>query len=259
MDSPAPSARPASQKSGRSSRSRLSGSSSRATEQTPLLIRDDRSDDEDETVETQSLGGQDKVGFWRKRWPSMLALFLLCAVVVFIMLGFLATEGVEEYAMQAADFKPTKLALSSLTTNGVEVQVEGDFKMDASKVKKNSVRNLGRFGTWIAREVESGPTEVEVYLPEYGNALLGTGRVPKIRVNIRNGHTTHISFFAELTPGSLDGIRNVANEWLEGRLRHVRLRGRAHVPLKSGLLPLGTQVVEQTMTFQGRSFRRVSV
>jgi hypothetical protein len=188
----------------------------------------------------------------------MLALFLLCAVVVVIMLGFLATEGVEEYAMQAADFKPTKLALSSLTKSGVEVQVEGDFKMDASKVKKSSVRNLGRFGTWVAREVESGPTNVEVYLPEYGNVLLGTANVPGIKVNIRNGHTTHISLFVELEAGSLDGIRNVANDWIDGRLGQVRLKGKACVPLKSGFIHLGTQTVEQTMAFAGTLFRRVA-
>jgi hypothetical protein len=167
------------------------------------------------------------------------------------LLGFLATEGVEEYAMQAAGFKPTKLALSSLTKNGVQVEVQGDFRMDASKVKKSSVRNLGRFGTWIAKEIESGPTDVEVYLPEYGNVLLGVAKIPGIKVNIRNGHTTHVSFLGEIEAGSLGGIRNVANDWIEGRLGQVRVKGRAHVPLKSGLLHLGTQTIEQTMAVQG--------
>lgn len=168
------------------------------------------------------------------------------------MLGFLATEGIEEYAMQAADFQPTKLSLDSLTDHGVKVQVEGDFRMDASKVKKQSVRNLGRFGTWIAREVESGPSNVDVYLPEYGNVLVGTAKIPSIKVNIRNGHTTHISFFAQVEPGSFDGIRNVANDWIDGRLGQIRLKGKAHVPLKSGLIKIGTQTIEQSMVFQGR-------
>ncbi|KAF1960209.1 hypothetical protein CC80DRAFT_405150 [Byssothecium circinans] len=167
------------------------------------------------------------------------------------MLGFLATEGIGEYAMQAADFKPTKLSLDSLTAHGVKVQVEGDFTMDASKVKKQSVRNLGRFGTWIASEVESGPTDVDVYLPEYNDVLVGKARIPGIKVSIRNGHTTHVSFFAQLEPGSFEKIRDVANDWMDGHLSQIRLRGKAEVPIKSGLIHLGKQTVEESLVFQG--------
>jgi hypothetical protein len=169
-----------------------------------------------------------------------------------IMFAFLVTEGIEEYAMQAADFKPTKLSLDSLTAHGVKVQVEGDFTMDASKVKKQSVRNIGRLGTWIASEVESGPTDVDVYLPEYGNVLVGKAKIPAIKVSIRNGHTTHISFFADVEPGSFEKIRNVANDWMDGRLGQIRLKGKAEVPVKSGLIRLGKQTVEESLVFQGR-------
>ena len=153
--------------------------------------------------------------------------------------------------MQAADFRPTRLSLDSLTDHGVKVQVEGDFRMDASKVHKQSVRNFGRFGTWVAREVETGPTTVNVYLPEYGNVLVGTARVPGVKVNVRNGHTTHVSVIASLEPGSFDGIRNIANDWMDGRLGQLRIKGKAEVPLKSGLIHLGKQTVEEYMTFQG--------
>lgn len=155
--------------------------------------------------------------------------------------------------MQAADFKPTKLSLDSLTADGVKVQVEGDFTMDASRVHKQSVRNMGRFGTWIASEVETGSTEVNVYLPEYDNILVGKAVVPAIKVSIRNGHTTHISFLADLKPGPFDELRNVANDWIDGRLGQIRLRGKAEVPLKSGLIHLGKQTIEESLVFQGRS------
>ncbi|PVI07803.1 hypothetical protein DM02DRAFT_511722 [Periconia macrospinosa] len=167
------------------------------------------------------------------------------------MLGFLASAGIEEYAMQAADFKPTKLSLDSLTADGVKVQVEGDFTMDASKVHKQSVRNLGRFGTWIASEVETGSSEVDVYMPEYDNILVGRALIPGIKVSIRNGHTTHISFFADLKPGPFDQLRNVANDWIDGRLGQIRLKGKAQVPLKSGLLHLGKQTIEESLVFKG--------
>ncbi|KAF2809599.1 uncharacterized protein BDZ99DRAFT_388718 [Mytilinidion resinicola] len=168
-----------------------------------------------------------------------------------MLVGFFAPAAVEEYATQAVDFKPTKLSLDSLTKTGVRVQVEGDFKLDASKVKKKSTRDIGKFGTWIAKEVESGPSDVEVYLPEYGNILVGTARIPGIKVNIRNGHTTHVSFFANLVPGSFDGIRNIANDWMEGRLGQLRVKGKARVPLKSGIFHLGDQIIEESMLFEG--------
>ena len=266
-DTRTPSSRPVSHKSARSSRSARSQQSSRTTEQTPLLSQEDRDehqrpDDEDEsTPATRSLlrslsGGSDKSGsgkvaLWRKRWPSILALVLLCLLVIFIMLGFLAKESIEEYSMQAADFKPTKLSMDGLTDHGAKVHIQGDFTMNASKVKKQSVRDLGRFGTWIAHEAETGPFDADVYLPEYGNVLIGTAKIPGVKVNIRNGHTTRVSFVATVQPGSPDGIRNVANDWIDGRLGQIRLKAKAQVPLKSGLINIGKQLVEQSIVFQG--------
>jgi hypothetical protein len=167
------------------------------------------------------------------------------------MLGFLASEGIEEYAMQAADFKPTKLSLEDLVDQGANVHIEGDFTMDASKVKKSSVRNIGRFGTWIAREAETGAFDAHVYLPEYGDVLVGTAKIPSIKVNIRNGHTTHISFITSVQPGSPEGIRNVAKDWIDGRLGQIRVKGKAEVPVKSGLINVGKQIIEQSMVLKG--------
>ncbi|KAH8730146.1 hypothetical protein GQ44DRAFT_673949 [Phaeosphaeriaceae sp. PMI808] len=279
MDSPeaqwastrTPSSRPTSKKSTRSSRSARSHQSSRTTEQTPLLAREDRIDDErDDEPQTpattaliRSLSGSNasergsaygsdsgKTPLWKKRWPSILALIVLCIVIIFIMFGFLASKGIEEYAMQAADFRPTKLSLDGLVDQGANVHIEGDFSMDASKVKKQNVRNLGRFATWIGREAETGSFDAHVYLPEYGNVLIGTAKIPSIKVNIRNGYTTHISFVTNVQPGSPDGIRNIANDWIDGRLGQIRIKGKAEVPLKSGLINIGKQIVEQSMVLK---------
>ncbi|KAL5389076.1 hypothetical protein PMIN06_009599 [Paraphaeosphaeria minitans] len=266
-DSTLASSRPASQKSARSSRTARSHTDSDPDEVSPLLATpggDETQHEEDDgehatattsllrTLSSGSASGKDgKKPFWKKRWPSIVALVVLFIAVALIMLGFLATEGIEAYAMQAADFKPTKLSLDSLTDTGVRVQVEGDFTMDASKVQKKSVRDLGRFGTWIAREVETGATEVDVFLPEYDMVRVGTARIPGIKVNIRNGHTTHVSFFAHLEPGRFDNLRNVANDWMDGRLGQIRLKGKADIPLRSGLIRLGSQTISESFTFQG--------
>jgi hypothetical protein len=146
-------------------------------------------------------------------------------------------------------FEPTNLSVDSFTAKGVRARVQGNFAMDASRVKNKSVRNLGRLCTWIAKEVESEQSGVRVYLPEYGNVLLGTASVPGIKVDIRNGHTTHIDFLSDLYPGNVEGIRRLANDFIDGRLGQLRVVGRARVPVKSGLFRLGAQTLQQEMLF----------
>ncbi|KAL8992424.1 MAG: hypothetical protein Q9188_007587, partial [Gyalolechia gomerana] len=196
-------------------------------------------------------GGGAKKGKRSRRWPSIIALVILFVVLVAILgLGFAAPEVAEQYAKEAMMFEPTDLSIDSFTSSGIRARIQGDFKMDASKVRKKPVRDLGRAGTWIARAVENKPTSVEVYLPEYGNLLLGSADVPSITVDIRNGHTTHLDFVSELIAGDLDGIRRIANDWLDGTLSQLRVRGNADVSVKSGIFSLGTQTLSQEILFQ---------
>jgi hypothetical protein len=184
------------------------------------------------------------------RWPSLLALLLLCVVAVLIMvLGFLAPSKVQEYAVEAATFEPTSLSIQSFTTTGVTARIQGDFSMRADKVKDDSVRRFGRFGTWIARKVETGQSSVQVTLPDYKDALLGTAEIPSIVADIRNGHTTHIDFLTELSPGNTDAIRRLAKDFIDGKLQELRVSAEASVPVKSGLINLGRQTVSRAMAF----------
>ncbi|KAF2840749.1 hypothetical protein M501DRAFT_930160 [Patellaria atrata CBS 101060] len=252
--------RPSSKKSSRSNKSHNSSPS----EQTPLLSQETPHHSDDESVRDsprspatsallRNITGTTPSSKKRlRRWPSFVALLLLCIAVILIMaLGFFVPETVEEYATQAVAFEPTSLSIDSFTDNGVRARVQGDFYMDASKVHKKSVRDIGRFGTWLAKEVESEKSNVEVYMPEYGNAVLGTAVVPAIKVNIRNGHKTHLDFLTDLEPGSKDAIRRVARDWMEGRISSLSVRGKATVPLKSGIFNLGKQTIEQTLVFKG--------
>ena len=192
-----------------------------------------------------------------RRWPTVTAVAVLgFAVVGIILAAFFAPTVVEEYAKESLVIEPTNLSIHNFTSTGVTARVQANFKMDASRVKNNAIRNIGRFGTWIAREVESKESKVEVYLPEYGNILIGTAAVPRVVVDIRNGHNTAIDFLTALEPGDLDGIRRVANDWLEGRLDRVRVLGKANVGLKSGLFPLGSQTISESLVFEGQSLYR---
>ena len=229
-----------------------------SSESTPLLHR--RNDDivtygterrlsESELVEDDAPKNRSRV-----RWPTVISLVALTtAVLAILIFAFAAPEIVKEYAQQAAVFNPTALSIDSTTEDGVRARVQGDFVMDAGRVKTKSMRDIGRFMTWVAREVETGESNVEVYLPEYGNILVGNAHLPSIKVNIRNGHQTHVDFLTNLTAGDIKGLHSIARDWIEGRLARLSVRGKATLHLKSGIIGLGTQTLTDTVTFEGGS------
>ena len=258
--------RPPSQRSKASARSKRSIQSKLSDEETPLLSQDANHADygdapangEAPSPAASSLRSLQYGSSSKKkstRWPTVIALIILGLVIVVILcLGFAAPAVVEEYAKEAMVFEPTKLSIDSFTATGVRARIQGDFTLDGSRVHRKPVRDLGRAGTWIARKVESKHSKVKVYLPEYDDILLGTADVPPIVVDIRDGHTTHIDFLSDLSAGDLDGIRRIANDWLEGRIGRLSVRGIADVPLKSGIIGLGTQSVSETIVFDGLYF-----
>lgn len=189
-----------------------------------------------------------------RRWPTIVAVSILGLVVLAILLGaFFAPVIVEEYAKESLVIEPMNLSIHSFTPTGVRARVQANFKLDASRVKNNAVRRIGRIGTWIAKEVESEEAQVEVYLPEYGNVLIGTAVVPGIVVSIRNGRTTQIDFLTDLEPGDVNGVLRIANDWLDGRLGQIRVLGKTDIALKSGLISLGSQKVSESLVFEGQS------
>ena len=188
----------------------------------------------------------------RRRWPIIIAITLLTLIFITILgLGFAAPAVIEEYAKEAIEFEPTEISIDSITASGVTARIQGDFTLDASKVRKKPVRDLGRFGTWVAREIETARSKVRVYIPEYGNVLLGVADVPPIVFDIRNGHTTHVNFLTDLVAGDIDGIRGIASDWLDGRLGQLRVLGVADVGIKSGLWRLGTKRVSESLVLKG--------
>lgn len=256
------SGRPASQRSNTSNKSKHTDGSA---ESTPLLSRDiDHRDYGDaprndgtpslaasslRSLQNGVLGGKGKR---LTRWTTVLAVTILCLIVIAILgFGFATPAVVEQYAQQAPVFEPTNLSIDSFTSSGVKARVQGNFFMDASRVQKKSVRDLGKAATWIARKVESRHSKVEVVLPEYGNLRLGSADVPPLIVDIRNGHITHLDFLVDLTAGDVEGIQRIGKDWLDGRLDRLRVQGVAEVPLKSGIFGLGTQTLSEDMLFEG--------
>ncbi|KAF7521373.1 hypothetical protein PCG10_008309, partial [Penicillium crustosum] len=191
----------------------------------------------------------------RVPWPTVISLSVLTlSVLAILVLAFAAPAAVKEYAQEAAVFRPTAVSVDSTTSDGVRARIQGDFVMDSGRVKNKSVRGIGRLATWIAREVETGPSNVEVYLPEYGNVLVGNASLPSIKVSIRNGHHTNVDFLTDLEAGDIRGIHAIAIDWIEGRLGRLNVKGKATLELKSGLFALGTQVLTDNIIIEEHDF-----
>jgi hypothetical protein len=228
----------------------------RSDETTPLLARDNVDDDDDyatvgsETGERPASSVPSTKRSNKRRIPTILALLVLCITAIVILgLGFAAPEAMQEYAEQASVFKPTKLSIDSFTADGVNARVQGEFYFDSSRVERQSVKDIGRSLSWLARAAETKSTEVTVSLPEY-DIELGHAQIPPIVVSLKDKEKTPIDLIVKVTPGDPAGLKQIASDWLEGRLGQLRLEGMADVPLKSGIFPLGTQTIVQTLTFQ---------
>ncbi|CAK7203223.1 hypothetical protein SEUCBS139899_005954 [Sporothrix eucalyptigena] len=186
-----------------------------------------------------------------RRWPSIVAILgLALTSILIIVLAYFVPAAVEEYAKQGVVIEPTNLSLESITTDGVRARIQANFRLDGSRVKNEQVRRIGQTATSIVRKLGTEKTIVSVYLPDYANVLLGSAEIPALVISLVDGQTTSIDFVANLVPGDAEGIRSIANQWLEGRLGSVRLQGKADIALKTGLIPLGTHSVSESLVFE---------
>ncbi|KAL4956552.1 hypothetical protein BDW69DRAFT_158272 [Aspergillus filifer] len=190
----------------------------------------------------------------RVGWTVVCGLFAIGAIIVILVLAFIMPALAKQYVKEAAVFKPTNLSVESATSEGVTTRVQADVVLDANRVRSGPVKNIGRFVTWIGREVETGESHVDVYLPEYGNTLVGSAALPPIKINIRNGHVNHLDLKADLVAGRIEGLHSIAVDWLEGKLNRLLLQGKATLHLKSGLLSLGEQSIVDSITYRRDDF-----
>ncbi|KAK8077535.1 hypothetical protein PG996_003705 [Apiospora saccharicola] len=188
-----------------------------------------------------------------RRWPSFIAMGVLgLMVIAIIALAYIVPDAVQEYAKQAAVVEPTSLSLESITADGLRARIQATFRLDGARVANGHVRRVGKAATWIANQLGTEETTIVVTLPDYENLLLGTATIPPLVIYLKDGEVTDFDFVTDIVPGNMEGIRSIANEWLEGRLDKVRLRGKADLALKSGLLPLGTHSVAESLVFEAK-------
>lgn len=250
-----------------------------ATERSPLLAtRDDDADNNNHNVDENSPllanGAQDAAhqddaqdeptpsiastkSSRKSRWPSIIAMLTLAALVgVVILFGFLVPPAVKTYAENAAIIEPTGLSLESITQDGVRARIQANFRLDGSRVTDENAQRIGRIATSIMRKIETLETKLSIYVPHYGNAMLGSAMLPPITLDLVDGHNTVIDFVADLNPGDAEALRSIVNDWLDGKLDYIKVTGKTALSLKTGFLPLGTHDVVESMVFEGQSLYR---
>ncbi|KAK5076413.1 hypothetical protein LTR64_006107 [Lithohypha guttulata] len=221
-------------------------SPARTSEQTPLLSRTDSNTEyeanghiEEDRASTSSPKKR------RTQWPVIAAIGLLSVFMVLALIfGFATPSAVEQYVKEAVQFEADNISIENFTNTGIQARVQATVWLDASKVRRKSTRDLGRFATYIAKEVESGETQVKVYLPGYDNALLGTARIPGVKMNIRNGHYNWIDIVTDLDPGDPAGIQRLARDFMDHKLNKVDVKAIVDVPVKTGLISMNQQVTQ---------------
>ena len=180
-------------------------------------------------------------------------LVLASLVVVVIVVGFVVPPAVQNYVEKALVLEPTDLKLESLQSEGAQARIQANFRLDGSRVHDANSRRLGRLVTGVMRKLATKETQVQVSLPDFDNAILGTAVIPPLVVDIRDGQTNQMDFITDLNPGEAENIMIVVNRWLDGKLDHVKLTGTAAVQLQSGIFPLGTHDVRESVVFEGQS------
>ncbi|KAJ2995253.1 hypothetical protein NUW58_g1326 [Xylaria curta] len=144
-----------------------------------------------------------------RRWPSFVAMGILgCIAIAIIILAFVVPDAVQEYAQQAAVIEPTSLSIDSITFDGVRARIQANFKLDGSRVKNDNVRRIGRASTWVANQLGSEKAEIDVYVPDYNDILLGSAVIPPLVISLRDGTTTQLDFIADVRPGNVEGMPN---------------------------------------------------
>ncbi|RKF57721.1 putative pre-rrna processing protein [Erysiphe neolycopersici] len=231
-------------------------------ESQPLLAQTDQNQrydgthdhSEDENLRTRSKISRKEAS----RWPTLISIIITVSLTVAILLlVFIAPSFIEEYAKQAVSIKPTKLSVDSFTSRGLKARVQADFRVDASQVPNKYLRNFGRLSTWIAKEVRSDPSKVQVFLPDYDNLHICTVTVPRIQVDIRDNRTTPLELLIDIALEDKNGIHLIANEWLEGGLDRIQVLVQATISLKSGMISLPAQPISRLLVFEGNKFPKI--
>ncbi|KAM3431555.1 hypothetical protein NHJ13734_007246 [Beauveria thailandica] len=189
----------------------------------------------------------------KRRWPSLIAMLLLGSVVItVIVLGFIAPPAIQTYIEKAVVLEPTGLSLDSISFTGIRARVQGNFRMDPTRVEDDTARRVGRIAMRIMRTVAAERTHIKLYVPGYGNAMVGSAVVPPLDLNLVDGQNTFIDVVTDMKLGDNASIKKIVNDWLTGKIKELEVKTATALQLKSGFIPLGTHDIVETMVLEAK-------
>ncbi|KAK9346456.1 hypothetical protein V1522DRAFT_404478 [Lipomyces starkeyi] len=188
------------------------------------------------------------------KWPVIIGtLIALCLCISLFTAHLAKIKAPELYAKQALNLNVSSVSVENLSSEGLQAHVIGEVSFDSSRVKDRPTRIFGRIATSIMRKAEIEDTYLFIsHVDENGKLhVVGRASVPNIVVDIRDNHVTPIDFISTVEDiASAEEIAKLVQEYLQGKLQNAVFRGDSDLPLRSGILPLGTHHVSHDVKLE---------
>src|SRR5579859_2431818 len=167
-----------------------------AQESTPLLNRRHDSDAEQNGPTTGR----------RRSWWTIISIAILLVITInIIVFAFVIPSAAQSYGNEATTYEIQDIEILNYTETGVVAETTVNVTIDASRVSSNSVRNLGLFGTNLFKHLYTQPCLVNILLPQYNGAKIGTAAIPALAIDIRDHHINLLNVISTI---------NITNESL---------------------------------------------
>ncbi|KAK9368789.1 hypothetical protein V1509DRAFT_64293 [Lipomyces kononenkoae] len=189
------------------------------------------------------------------KWPIIIStLIALCICTSLLTSHLVKVKAPELYAKQALNLNVSSVTVENLSSDGLQAHVVGEVSFDSSRVEDKLTRIFGRIATTIMRKAEIEDTYLFIsHVGEDGKLhVVGRATVPNIVVDIRDNRVTPIDFISTVEDiASAEEVAKLIQEYLLGKLQNAVFRGDVDMPLRSGILPLGTHHVSHDVKLQG--------
>lgn len=133
----------------------------------------------------------------------------LLVLIIFVVYNVVKiAPNVEEYVNESTEFEIRNIELDSITTKGVNVKVEGINRINYGEINNDYILNLFKIGGNVLQkatiELEDINLETVISNDEGEDELinLGTIKIPKFDINIKDKDFTNINLIINLRPNT---------------------------------------------------------
>jgi hypothetical protein len=214
-----------------------------AQESTPLLLHRTISDSEHSVAASRP----------RRSWWTIVSIVLLLAITVnIIVFAFVIPSATQNYAAQATTYQLQDIQIQNFTDEGLISKAVVNVTLDASRVKRPSIRRIGLFGTNLFKHVYTKECNVSLFLPQYSSAQVAYAILPPLTIDIRNKHHNILHVITNTTITNEPVAIQLVGDILSGKRSEIKAIGETDVDIKAGIIPLGKHHIVQQVIVKGR-------